>query len=1414
MAAYIEMEFIYSLKKLTHERTSQDLDIIYSYLHGMEALTCLREPALRSLCKAVRYEFHDANQILYRQGDLSTCWYILLSGSVFIDGSMFLPRSSFGKRTAGCTRRPNECLILEASEMIVVDYPDVHLMRPSSKRQSNNLDRYMMEQTDGRMRIKCPSESSIDPVSGEHQDVQNVLQRSEQQYLQTGQFNYKRGSRASDTSSAYSGSDVIGSSIEDADIDLSGLVESVVDSDDEEGYAESVESMIVRDTVRDCLEKDPTDRTEDDIEILLEFMQHLPAFANMTLATRRALCAVMVFAVVEKAGTIVMNDGEELDSWSVILNGAVEIEDNYGTFQHLHMGDSFGITPTTQKMYHKGVMRTKCEDCQFVCIAQDDYYKILSECEENSRKHMEEGEVVMVTEHRSLDGGNRNGHIVIRGSPERLMSHLVEEHSSVDPTYVEDFLLTYRTFIPCPQQIADRLLAWFNDPRLRDRVTRVVLLWVNNHFIDFETDSMMSEFLEKFEQLLEGERMSGQLRLLNIACAAKARARTITLTRATRDEVLHFSVLGGLERGAGLFISKVHKGSKAAECGLKRGDQILEVNNHNFQHIHHNRALEILRGTTHLAITVKSNLLGFKEMLLTPENSKVPQSSGLLNTMYNASHSQPRLSVPDLHHNSVVQVPPVIDATGKKSSRQEKKGFMSNGNRSKLRKAFMKMNLLPKSLNSNPELSTSDENLSTKGVRKSSSASSSPSHSLHQSASNPDLTAAYLYEMKSDFPEHVIKVYKSDQTCKYLLVHRETTSREVVMLALKEFSITEPSNNYSLCEVSVEGEGLLKQKRLPDQLANLPDRIGINGRYYLKNNVSTEALVPDDVIEELNKETQISILSLNTMEVAAQLTLEDFKIFRDVEPTEYVDDIFGLESRYGTLHLKKLIELINKEMFWVVTEVCAESNLVKRSKLIKHFIKIARHCKECKNFNSMFAIVSGLGHGSVSRLKNTWERVPSKYMKLYEDMEDLMDPSRNMSKYRNLINSERVQYPMIPFFPVVKKDLTFIHLGNDSKVEGLTNFEKLRMIAKEVRHVCNMCSAQYDIGTMFMSGGGSAGTFALNSSSSISAVATMRRKRRASTLPNPKKMYEEAQMVRRVKCYLQHRKVDEDESNLADQSNVLEPPTNKKRENSPNPSNIPLGPKFGTESPQAVRKLMGLAEKSRPVHHKHNANPVSTNHIVSPMIQRRPQSTQSHPMSPKANTRSAPAVRLSAESSSVVTGLSHLRKNRGSTRSTTSTSPTNSINNGTDSGHGSMTSATSIGSMSPMQSQRHHNTHSLVNLPTIQANHVGPTPHSAPPTTHTSPTRPPLPSYHVAIQNSKAYNDFLRHNAKSRPPLPDYKQVAMMSTRARLHTAGGGSENSISPETIQYYPDGEEILVDDVAIEVMVDEEDEQVSAV
>ena len=83
-------------------------------------------------------------------------------------------------------------------------------------------------------------------------------------------------------------------------------------------------------------------------------------------------------------------------------------------------------------------------------------------------------------------------------------------------------------------------------------------------------------------------------------------------------------------------------------------------------------------------------------------------------------------------------------------------------------------------------------------------------------------------------------------------------------------------------------------------------------------------------------------------------------------------------------------------------------------------------CKECKNFNSMFAIVSGLGHGSVSRLRASWEKLPTKYQRLFSDLQELMDPSRNMSKYRQLVASEQTQPPIVSHSFVTK--LSFINI--------------------------------------------------------------------------------------------------------------------------------------------------------------------------------------------------------------------------------------------------------------------------------------------------------------------------------------------------------------------------------------------------
>ncbi|KAG8543180.1 hypothetical protein GDO81_000536 [Engystomops pustulosus] len=966
-------------------------------------------------------------------------------------------------------------------------------------------------------------------------------------------------------------------------MDLSGLPETAVDSeddDDEEDIERASDPLMSRDIVRDCLEKDPIDRTDDDIEQLLEFMHQLPAFANMTMSVRRELCAVMVFAVVERAGTVVLNDGEELDSWSVILNGSVEVTYPDGRTEILCMGNSFGVSPTMEKEYMKGVMRTKVDDCQFVCIAQQDYCRILNQVEKNMQKVEEEGEIVMVKEHRELDRtGTRKGHIVIKGTSERLTMHLVEEHSVVDPTYIEDFLLTYRTFLSSPMEVGKKLLEWFNDPSLRDKVTRVVLLWVNNHFNDFEGDPAMTRFLEEFENNLEREKMGGHLRLLNIACAAKAKRRLITLTKPSREAPLPFTLLGGSDKGFGIFVDSVDPGSKAVEAGLKRGDQILEVNGQNFENIQLTKAMEILKNNTHLSITVKTNLFVFKELLARMLEEKRNSAPHLpkIGDIKKAS----RYSIPDL----AVDVEQVIGL-----EKVSKKGKANTvGGRNKLKKILDKtrISILPQKPYNDIGIGQSQDD-SIVGLRQTKHMPATLPVSGTLSSSNPDLLQSHHrildFNTTPELPDQVLRVFKADQQSRYIMISKDTTAKEVVIQAIREFALTAVPDSYSLCEVSVTPEGVIKQRRLPDQLSKLADRIQLSGRYYLKNNMETETLCSDEDAQDLLRESQISLLQLSTIEVATQLSMRNFELFRNIEPTEYIDDLFKLKSKTGCVNLKNFEEVINQETFWVASEILRETNQLKRMKIIKHFIKIALHCRECKNFNSMFAIISGLNLAPVSRLRTTWEKLPSKYEKLFQDLQDLFDPSRNMAKYRNVLNSQNLQPPIIPLFPVIKKDLTFLHEGNDSKVEGLVNFEKLRMIAKEIRHVGRMASVNMDPALMFRTRKKkwrSLGSLSQGSTNAavldVAQTGGHKKRVRRSSFLNAKKLYEDAQMARKVKQYLSDLDLEMDEENLQTLSVQCEPATNtlpktpcEKRSGKADTS--PVAPRAATQQKQQTLK--------------------------------------------------------------------------------------------------------------------------------------------------------------------------------------------------------------------------------------------------
>uniref|UniRef100_A0A8C7LJ42 Rap guanine nucleotide exchange factor 4b n=1 Tax=Oncorhynchus kisutch TaxID=8019 RepID=A0A8C7LJ42_ONCKI len=178
---------------------------------------------------------------------------------------------------------------------------------------------------------------------------------------------------------------------------------------------------------------------------------------------------------------------------------------------------------------------------------------------------------------------------------------------------------------------------------------------------------------------------------------------------------------------------------------------------------------------------------------------------------------------------------------------------------------------------------------------------------------------------------------------------------------------------------------------------------------------------------------------MSSKDLAYQMTLYDWELF---SCHELLYHTFGRQSfRRTTANLDLFLRRFNQVQLWVVTEVCLCGQLSKRVQLLKKFIKIAAHCREFKNLNSFFAIIMGMSNPAVSRLTQTWEKLPSKFKKFYAEFESMMDPSRNHRAYRLTVT--KIEPPIIPFMPLLLKDMTFSHEGNKTFIDNMVNFEKI-----------------------------------------------------------------------------------------------------------------------------------------------------------------------------------------------------------------------------------------------------------------------------------------------------------------------------------------------------------------------------------
>ncbi|KAG7999844.1 Ras guanyl-releasing protein 3 [Nibea albiflora] len=191
---------------------------------------------------------------------------------------------------------------------------------------------------------------------------------------------------------------------------------------------------------------------------------------------------------------------------------------------------------------------------------------------------------------------------------------------------------------------------------------------------------------------------------------------------------------------------------------------------------------------------------------------------------------------------------------------------------------------------------------------------------------------------------------------------------------------------------------------------------------------------------------------LEPMELAEHLTFLEFKSIRRISFTDYQRYVI-----HGCLvdnpTLERSIALFNGVSQWVQLMVLSKLTPQNRAEVITKYIHVSQKLLQLQNFNTLMAVVGGLSHSSISRLKETHLYLAPEVMKIWSEMTELVSSNNNYSCYRKAFNE--CQGFKIPILGVHLKDLIAVHVVfpdwvDDSNKVNLVKMHQLYMTFNEL----------------------------------------------------------------------------------------------------------------------------------------------------------------------------------------------------------------------------------------------------------------------------------------------------------------------------------------------------------------------------
>jgi len=204
------------------------------------------------------------------------------------------------------------------------------------------------------------------------------------------------------------------------------------------------------------------------------------------------------------------------------------------------------------------------------------------------------------------------------------------------------------------------------------------------------------------------------------------------------------------------------------------------------------------------------------------------------------------------------------------------------------------------------------------------------------------------------------------------------------------------------------------------------------------------------------------IFEIKSKVLAEQLTIIEYEYFKDIKPDEFLN-LSKVTNQ--SKQMDRMISHFNDVSRWVEDMILKEDKPKQRARRMEKLIRTAIHLFEIRNFETMMAITSSLQDYAIDRLTLTKAEVDPKYLKLLEEIEEVMTPDKSYSKYRAKIKEIlEEKLPCIPYLGVYRRDLVYIDESTTKPKSDrdTINFGKSKQIFSVIQEIQQFQTIPYN----------------------------------------------------------------------------------------------------------------------------------------------------------------------------------------------------------------------------------------------------------------------------------------------------------------------------------------------------------------